>query len=134
MREIKFRAWDNERGRYFEDINEAYLGNIEQLYIGLNGSMFTRSFDSFNHESTFPGRFILEQYTGLKDKKGREIYEGDIVWRPRGHSREVVEFDYGFYPFDTYELGEMGMPGPDECKVIGNIHENPDLLSEAKVK
>lgn len=99
MREIKFRIWDGNNG-YFD-----YPDTLE-LNRGLE----------------------YEQYTGLKDKKGREIYEGDIVWRPRGHSREVVEFDYGFYPFDAYELEELGMPDADDCEVIGNIHENPELL------
>jgi uncharacterized phage protein (TIGR01671 family) len=92
---------------------------------------------------------ILMQYTGLKDKNGKEIYEGDIVIRkevdwseteddcPYGEEpqkeamRDVVTMDR--YPRFWLQHEAFGYKGeclehPDECEVIGNIYENPELL------
>ena len=68
------------------------------------------------------------QYTGLKDKDGREIYEGDITKDIEG-GIGVVEFKAtSFRAVDG--LGWDNLAYPDECGVIGNIYENPELLQQ----
>lgn len=67
------------------------------------------------------------QYTGLKDKNGREIYEGDIITGISA-SKNVkgdIDFVYGSFGIEDYNLHEIG-----SVEVIGNIYENPELLSK----
>ncbi len=83
-----------------------------------------------------------QQFTGLLDKQGKEISEGDIILGKRldrytteignGEQRVAVEYyEAGFYPFADSEDNEP-YPKPDEVEVIGNIYENPELLKSPK--
>lgn len=132
MREIKFRFWSKgtsqnvnfKRKRYWT--LPCYL--LEKYY---NCDDLLNSPD-----------FIVEQFTGLKDKNSREIYEGDIVrdmWMNKSGDGtvdfiySVVYIDNGFYTLKKGEIenGTYLIDKNDVQKyyvVIGNIHENPELL------
>lgn len=129
MREIKFRAWDKkEKSMYsMQDIFiEAETGEIWQ-------TTFCK-YDTPNTEIELTNRYELMQYTGLKDKNGKEIYEGDIVSCENCYNCfgkiEWNNYSCGFkfmVAYDTYFESEEIADFIGDMKVIGNIYENPEL-------
>lgn len=118
MRNIKFRAYDKILKRFID------LGDF--VVDPLNGT----AIDIFYGEITFKmNGVILEQYTGLKDFHGAEIYEGDILQDvDNGTIVGFVEYDPAF---GEYDCGDNNLyECTRDCVVIGNIHENADLLEE----
>ena len=119
MREIKFRAWDNEENRFFP---------IGKLIWGIKGLEAFRE-DGWTIDKIYS--CVIEQYTGLHDKNGREIYEGDIL---RGDGDWVVIFEDSQWGLDCITFGSrhawLSFCDCDisRCEVIGNIHENVELI------
>lgn len=131
MREIKFRAWDTERSEMAEVLT---LGD-EEVTLENEACIIWRSVRDYIA--------VVMQYTGLKDKNGVKIYEGCLINfndhsydRTGGNMNDrilvgEVAFACGMWiaetkggDFDLYTL----LQNDDEAEVVGNIHENPELL------
>lgn len=151
MRDIKFRIWD-KRCRLYLTLAGADWGGVEDRgtfcnfkYVHLfppegvpmrNPSPHYGGCLSFKlTDSVDNNRLVFEQYTGCKDKNGTEIHEGDVVKvEGDGEIYRVKWIRSGFGLEPRYNSPRYPVLGNVELRrkieVIGNIHENPELLEE----
>ncbi|EAF2334596.1 hypothetical protein CKY55_07745 [Listeria monocytogenes] len=74
----------------------------------------------------------IGQYTGLKDKNGKKIFEGDIGWDEHNECYGVVKFEEGKFLYVWENIAEDLWEVADGIEIYGNIHGNPDLLEVAE--
>lgn len=131
-RVIKFRGWDKTTSQMYWPSSTAVF--LEEFYDFKDGAI-----------KQVKGKTAeLMQFTGLHDKNGKEIYEGDIVdlgtnwWNasgPGGFSSKIQTVNWdegtcGFSPFSIYDTDCDVKQESELCEVIGNIYQSPDLLKE----
>lgn len=124
MREIKFRLIDTKSAVRI-DPREFFITDSEVF-------IYYSDFD--NSEKADMRHHVILQHTGLKDKNGTEIYEGDIIWDAHAEIHGKVTFDEGSFcvEWETHieHLFEVIIDGYAE--VLGNIFENTELLEGLK--
>ena len=126
MREIKFRAWIKE----VDEIREVEYINFWKKMIS-----FPNKFCKEYYLNADFDEIELMQYTGLKDKNNKEIYEGDIVKLRANHGIGVVKYydEWGAFVIEYIKprpLAVLGNYYKENIEILGNIYENPELLGE----
>ena len=139
-REIKFRVWNSAKKEWFVPVYEAYKGNLYDLSISTSGQVIERTMEccaDIRNEQDYE----ISQFTGLLDKNGKEIYEGDHTrtWEYRiddnlEFTDELCNEEVGTVFFDEKLAGYVyktngPLASKDVFEVIGNIHEHPQLLN-----
>jgi len=129
QREIKFRVWDSIKGEMHLPQN----ADEQDFFISCEGDIKYQYEVGVEGHTTLGYRkdWYLMQYTGLKDKNGKDIYEGDIMKTAYGNY--VVEFDMGQFQYENFDHYGVNGESPDleEGEIIGNIYENAGLLAVA---
>jgi len=107
MREIKFRAWDGRKYVIYQIVEK----------------------DGTLYDADFGKQMEVQQFTGLYDKNGKEIYEGDVLGNDAGAPNQPVEFSRGSFCLNGLEplIGQKA-DWTRFLEVIGNIYENSELL------
>ena len=121
MRDIKFRAWDKKKKEWYGESCDEMLTFKDFHLFGECMAFQFPNIDYLQH-------LEVMQYTGLKDKNGVEIYEGDIV---SGHIFGICEVRYYKNAFVLWSV-DKDFSRSYACElieVIGNIYENPELIS-----
>ena len=121
MRTIKFRGSDSNGKWHYGDLVHSAQGEFVRIHdYGTNG--FYKWFSDVVPES-------IGQFTGLHDKNGKEIYEGDIIrHKDMVKPYHVIYDGHQFTPND----GFRSLSYPKHWEVIGNIHDNPELMKGGK--
>ncbi len=126
MREIKFRAWIKEKKAIFEVILIDYVTKKVTYLLERVGHLLSIRDAKFNDVE-------LMQYTGLKDKNNKEIYEGDIIFLHGSKYKVIFKTEGARFVLrnNEFELEITFINNNNErMEIIGNIYENPELMED----
>lgn len=130
MNSLEFRAWMNSSMYYFGELHVTFMDD-ESVHIGTNDIKI----HDVHYECVRCG--VIMQWTGLKDKNGVKIFEGDVIRiDPEGDTRLIIyDTDTASYCADERQSGHDELSPllwGEMCCVIGNIYENPELINDKK--
>lgn len=116
----KFRAWDER------------VGLTEVVSIDFFRKKIKINHWEYGDSNFFPlDEVVLMQSTGLKDKNGVDIFEGDVGWDAHFEEYGEVVFENGSFRYEFGNISEDLFEVTDDIEIVGNIYENPELLEQA---
>ena len=137
-RQIKFRVWDKKLNKFTLGYDDD-VGYFEEIYSDPPGIFFA----GLRYLNKYSDRYIIQQYTGLTDKNGKEIYEGDIVKynpdKPNIERIGIIEFsnyhngwsikDSHCYPLSDFGVYSLSSPflSFNWTEIVGNIFEHSEI-------
>jgi uncharacterized phage protein (TIGR01671 family) len=145
---LKWRMWSTHAGRYFDETNDAMLENVfecmkQQICYDCQNPVFRKIYDRIAYNHIADG-MVFEQCTGLKDKNGKLIYEGDYVRAINQDTKDRPDLQIGHIWVDELncrwiKFAKEELSWNDFCslidydatleiEVIGNEHKNADML------
>ncbi|EAC6062947.1 hypothetical protein V2W76_002832 [Listeria monocytogenes] len=125
MRAIGFRAFVKRKKKMLP-VTDLCFNETEAVGVsGCGNAKCTLCVDWYSFDDV-----VLMQYTGLKDKNGKKIFEGDVGWDEHNECYGVVKFEEGKFLYVWENIAEDLQEVADGIEICGNIHENPDLLEE----
>ncbi|EHD5083649.1 hypothetical protein JQ537_002330 [Listeria monocytogenes] len=125
MRAIGFRAFVKRKKKMLP-VTDLCFNETEAVGVsGCGNAKCTLCVDWYSFDDV-----VLMQYTGLKDKNGKKIFEGDICWEEYGECYGVVKFEDAKFLYLWENIAEDLWEVADDIEICGNIHENLDLLEE----
>ena len=139
MREIKFRVYLDKmyyQNKYVEyDTNLVGIDFLNKIvtFAGYTDGEEEDSFERYSFDENnilYKKDLKIMQYTGLKDKNGKEIYEGDILFEILGEEYFKVIFENGSYRAENEEYSLDLSEYAHLCEIVGNVYENPELIKE----
>ncbi|EAE2267211.1 hypothetical protein OQJ54_002634 [Listeria monocytogenes] len=127
MREIEYRAFVKETKKMLP-VTDLCFNETEAVGVsGCGNAKCTLCVDWYSFDDV-----VLMQYTGLKDKNGKKIFERDLCWDEHNECYGVVKFEEGKFLYVWENIAEDLWEVADGIEICGNIHENPDLLEVAE--
>ena len=123
----KFRAWDKENDRMIYPSTEGVCFELDDD--GINILDISGGYPE-DHVVPFLDS-VLMQSTGLKDKNGVDIFEGDVGWDAHFEEYGEVVFENGSFRYEFGNISEDLFEVTDDIEIVGNIYENPELLEQA---
>lgn len=134
MRPIKYRAWDKHKKRMLKVQNIAFSDDGEVVSVYTAGPDFSNDKQALMGEKPDLENVVLEQYTGLKDKSGIEIYESDIIRYENDKYGKIFLGGIGFRVVLNGKLIDYDwlLYATPDIEVVGNVHENSELLEAEK--
>lgn len=137
-RPLRFRVWDERFKQWAVPTSDQ---GVPRLWLGSDGSFEFSSLASVTKETA-----VVEQFTGMVDKTGREVFEGDLCRHEAGWTAMATAswwlvdgapnhaFTYAFTIPGTCYREDFRYVQPSQIEVVGNVHEQPDLMREERTR